>query len=369
MQINTTAKSSGCLTTRDCAVARENIRTAVSSLLASTRRELIRQKLGTMVFVKQVNERYSSVAGFVNSTNASATVVDEQSLFATYYPLFLVIIGTFFNLLTFAVLCRPICRDAVRRSTLYYMRAIAIFDILMLYGWNLDHFLHRAYGFMLQTYSIPTCRLCSFLNYFAAQVSAWLRVFICLERCLALTWSHHLWLSQPRNALLIILGIVVTFTLINAHFLLYACHYNTDESINLQARSYEIYPLWDYINLGVYNCIPFVLMVLFNSNVIYHLMRFRHIGIIQTARIPHRSISVTLVVTTCLFLIMTIPATISYGFFYATASRFLLHLFDYILYTYHILSFPTYVMTFREFREELSFMFTLQGCKKEPEPV
>ncbi|CAF1135987.1 unnamed protein product [Adineta ricciae] len=288
-----------------------------------------------------------------SNTNASVDEHDYRNVFATYYPLFLVIMGTILNVLTYLILYRPIFRDSMRQSTLYYMRAIAIFDILMLYGWNLDHFLYRAYGFMLQTWSIPTCKLGSFLNYFASQVSAWLRVSICFERCLALNWPHKLSSYQSKNVLIIISCIVIVFTLINLHFILFACYFNENGTMNLNARLYQIYPLWDYINLVIYNCVPFILMVSFNSNVIYHLMRFRYVGAIQNARIQHRSISITLIITTFLFLIMTIPATICYAFFYATASRFVLHLFDYILYTYHILSFPIYLITLREFRQEI----------------
>ncbi|CAF4234679.1 unnamed protein product, partial [Rotaria sordida] len=63
------------------------------------------------------------------------------------------------------------------------------------------------------------------------------------------------------------------------------------------------------MNFGLYNCTPFGFVVLFNSSVIYHLIRLRQTGTIQKSRIEHRSILITLVITTFLFLIMAIPAT------------------------------------------------------------
>ncbi|CAF4096218.1 unnamed protein product [Rotaria sp. Silwood2] len=302
------------------------------------------------------------------SNNASLTNNKGSDLLVTYYPFTLIIVGTPFNFFTFTILCRSTFRDTNKRPTIHYMRTMAIFDILMLYGWNLDHYLDGAYGFMLQTYSIPFCKFCSFLNYFASQVSAWLRVFICLDRYLSLSRLHKTWFSQSRNVLIIIISIIIVFTIINFHFFLFACYYDKDGTVNPQARLYNIYPLWDSMNLGLYNCVPFAFMVLFNSGVIYHLIRLRQTSIIQNSRIQHRSISVTLVITTFLFLIMTTPATICFAFFSSTAGYFLLHLFDSILYTYHILSFCIYLITFREFRQEV-FRLIIPNIRYRIQPI
>jgi hypothetical protein len=130
------------------------------------------------------------------------------------------------------------------------MRAVAIFDILMLYGWNLDHYLLGAYGFTLQLYSIALCRFFSFFDYFTPQVSAWLRVFICFDRYLSLSRLHKTWFSQSKSVLIIIASIVIVFTIINFQFLLFACFYQSDGTIDPNARLYIMYPVWDMINLG-----------------------------------------------------------------------------------------------------------------------
>jgi len=233
------------------------------------------------------------------------------------------------------------------------MRTIAIFDILMLYGWNLDHYLSGAHGYTLQTYNVPACKFFSFLNYFAAQVSAWLRVFICLDRYLSLSRLHKTWFSQSKHVLIIINCILIVFTIINFPMFLFACYYNADGTVNADSHLYQVYPMWDYMNLGFYNCAPFLFMVIFNSGVIYHLILLQKTSTVQNSQIQHRSISITLVITTFLFLIMTIPGTVAYAFFSSTASVAALHAFDAILYTYHILSFPIYMITFTEFRREV----------------
>ncbi|CAF2408523.1 unnamed protein product [Rotaria sp. Silwood2] len=300
------------------------------------------------------------------SNSTTTSVKPSEALIVAYYPFTLVIVGTLLNLLTFFILCRPTFRDTKKQPIIHYMRTIAIFDILMLYGWNLDHYLSITHGFILLTYSIATCKAFGFLNYFASQSSAWLRVFICLDRYLSVSRLHRTWFSRPKSVLIIITCIITFFTLFNFHFLIFTCFYRPSGSINPNAQLYKIYPLWDYINLGVYNCAPFILMVTFNSGVIYHLIRRRNTRMIQNSNIQHRAISITLVLTTFLFLIMTIPATIVAAFFFTTPTTTLAKVLDSALYTYHITSFPLYFITFNAFRRECIMMIT---CKKNTQRV
>ncbi|CAF2134123.1 unnamed protein product, partial [Rotaria magnacalcarata] len=71
-----------------------------------------------------------------------------------YYGLVLVIIGTLLNLFTFFMLFHSTFGNAKKRPTLHYMREMALFDIAMLYGWNLDHYLLPVHGFKLHFYSV-----------------------------------------------------------------------------------------------------------------------------------------------------------------------------------------------------------------------
>ena len=281
-------------------------------------------------------------------------------LISAYYSLTIAIVGTLLNFFTFVILCRSSFRDARARPTLHYMRVIAIFDILMLYGWNLDHYMTTIHGFSFPETSISACKFFGFLNYYAAQSSAWLRVFVCFDRYLSLSRLHRTWFSKSNHVLIIIGSILVVFLLLNFHFFIFACFYDAAGQINQESWLYQIYPLWDFINLGVYNCVPFVLMSIFNSGVIYHLIRVRRTSTVQNSRIKHRAISITLVITTFLFLLMTVPATVAYALF-SYANEAILIALDGLLYTYHALSFPLYFITFDEFRRECIALVT---CKK-----
>ena len=232
------------------------------------------------------------------------------------------------------------------------------FDIFMLYGWNLDHYTFTVHGFELIVYTIAGCKYVGFFNYFTRQVSAWLRVFISFDRFLSLKYRYRTWFGHSKNVLIIIATIIGFFTLFNLHIIIFGCFYESDGTMNVTARLYMIYPIWAYIHLGISNCLPFILMSIFNTNAIYHLIHLRRESTIQNSRIPHRIISITLIITTFMFLIMTIPASLAYGFFWESAGYTVLYTLDSMSYTYHILSFPTYMIRWDEFRQEFIRMIT-----------
>ena len=290
----------------------------------------------------------------------------ELSLIPAYYPLVLLILGTILNSLTFYTLSRPsFQRDKRKLATIHYLRAIAIFDILMFYDWNLDHFLFHVYGFTILRSSIPSCKFAMFFGYFTSQSSAWLRVFVCFDRYLLISRLHLTWFSHSRTALMMILGIIIFFALFNFHFILFNCYRQADGFINIDAQLYSILPLWDYIHLSFYNGIPFVLMLICNSGVIYHLVRLRDRTMVRNSHIRYRAISITLIVTTFLFLLMTTPASICYALFSTNTYPRLVRFVDAFLFSYHITSFPLYCLIFQDFRREFLKCIKCQNHRRQ----
>ena len=303
-----------------------------------------------------------------SSTTTVASTIDLENRIVAHYSLVLIIVGTLFNAITFLVLCRPLFRGTKTRPTLHYMRTIAIFDILMLYGWNFDHYVYPIYGFYLSRASIGACKFLSFLNYFAAQSSAWLRVFVSFDRYLSLTRLHRTWFNNSKHVIIIISCILIVFFLLNLQFFPLACYYTAAGKISAYSKYFKLYPMWDYINLTFYNCLPFIFMCVFNGGAIYSLVRHRQTTMIQNSQIQHRSVSITLITTTFLFLIMTVPATVAFAFF-TNANATLLRALDCMLYTYHVLSFPLYMITFTEFREEFVSIITCRARGQRIRPV
>ena len=286
----------------------------------------------------------------MNSTKNTFEMIEPYLV--AYYAFSLIILGTIFNIFNLIIFSRGKFRETNERPTIHYMRAIAVMDILMLYGWNLDHYSLTVHGYMLWSKSIVACKILMFINYFAPQTSAWLRVFICLDRYLSLSRLYRTWFGHSKNVLRIIFAIVIVFAIFNVHLFVLTCGYNRQGLIIPEMERFDLFPLWDWVNLGLYNCVPFILMVSLNSAVIYHLVILRRSSTIQNSRLQHRSISITLLITTILFMIFTIPPTISYGFFADKMNISVLHLLDSLMYTYHVIAFPLYLISFGEFRQE-----------------
>lgn len=244
------------------------------------------------------------------------------------------------------------------------MRPIAVVDIIMLYGWNLDDYLGSVHGYTLQTYSIPFCKIFTFLNYSSCQVSVWLRVFICVDQYLAMSRLHRTWFGRSKNALIIIGCICMVFVLFNFHILIFGCYYNADGTININSRLYNIEPLWSKLNLIIYNYIPFSIMVILNGMVIYQLIARKRTRVIANSRVSHRSISITLIITAGLLIIMTIPVNIAYAYFGGSSSQLLLILLDEAVYTYHSFSILIYLFSFTEFRKEFIRMILRKNHRR-----
>ncbi|CAF1591028.1 unnamed protein product [Adineta steineri] len=66
---------------------------------------------------------------------------------------------------------------------------------------------------------------------------------------------------------------------------------------------------------------------------------------------------------------MTIPATIDAAFFATTPLTSLAKVLDSILYTYHITSFPLYLITFKDFRWEFIKMITCKNNNRRIVPA
>jgi hypothetical protein len=58
---------------------------------------------------------------------------------------------------------------------------------------------------------------------------------------------------------------------------------------------------------------------------------------------------------------MTVPANVAFAFFQTILNDAILDLADGILFTYYIISFPLYIITFKDFRQECISMIT---CRK-----
>jgi hypothetical protein len=274
----------------------------------------------------------------------------------TYYPLCLTCMTTVLNSLTIIILYQKIFRQ---RPTIRFMRVIAFIDLVLLYGWNLDHFFRLKFGFELDRLSVFSCKISTYLNHFLSQSSAWLRVWMCFDRFWTLNQvRQRRAIHQHRRVIYFITFTLITIAVINIHLPIFSCYsYNNGTKVGGGSLYFPLYPAWNYINLALYNIIPFILMLIFNTLIIRHLILIKRTSTLQKSRIRHSSISIPILLSAFLFCIMTTPPAIIFAFFHNQISSeifrsLLLSLLDSIKYTYHSLSFFLYFITLVEFRRE-----------------
>jgi len=286
-------------------------------------------------------------------------IIQRSSLLTqifTYYPLSLTCLSTILNSLTLIIFSRKRFRQ---RPTIHYIRAIALIDILILYGWNLDNFFRLKFSFDLERFTIVTCKFSAYFNNVINQSSAWLRVLMCADRFYTLNKiQQHQALDRHRCVVFLIIITLILIALINLHLPIFACymHPNGTEVI-IDSLYYQVYPMWHYVNLILYNILPFILMIIFNIRIIRHLIILKRSSTIQQSHIQHRAISISIFLSAFLFCLMTTPATVIFAFFHTQIrseifQNFLLSFFDSIQSTYHSLSFFLYFITLVEFRQE-----------------
>jgi hypothetical protein len=78
--------------------------------------------------------------------------VESDPLIVAYYPLFLMVVGTLLNFLTFLILCQLTFKHTRKQPTIHYMRAIAI------------------YVYSLLNHTVLSCKLDLYFSYSISQI-------------------------------------------------------------------------------------------------------------------------------------------------------------------------------------------------------
>jgi hypothetical protein len=127
--------------------------------------------------------------------------------------------------------------------------------------------------------------------------------------------------------------IIVFFAILNAHILILngilKDHemvkenidiYNTSMKFNqelvcyLYPNGYRLFPDWEVIHLVLYSAVPSIIMCIFNSLLIFKSLSG---GKSLTAHKSNKKmrLTISLVIITVLFLVMTLPSSIAFAFF------------------------------------------------------
>lgn len=208
-----------------------------------------------------------------------------------------------------------------------------------------------------------------------------------------------------KSALIWSIIIVTAVIIMNIHILVLSRKYEIDateivlfknETFNLTKieyssfllcyeykTGYEIAPAWENVHMIIYNLIPFCVMTIFNGLLIKNVLLTSHISLhrhhnnnnsntnnnskpnpAQTkGQRKKRALTISLVFVTVLFLVMTLPSSIIFGFFYDFFSqnfgRSFLLIVDYLSFMNSSSIFFVSLLTNAKFR--LVVFATLKG--------
>ncbi|CAF1114830.1 unnamed protein product [Rotaria sp. Silwood1] len=156
-----------------------------------------------------------------NNIQTSSTAISGfDPHLVRYGSIFLLIVGTFGNIVSFIIFINEALRKS---STFRYLALLSLTDLLVLYSGLLDLFLMIEYGgtFSLRNLNPIACRLHTFITYWSQHSSSWILSFISVDRAIA---TNRIKFARkfctPRSAEYIV-GIILFFTaLFNFHELI-----------------------------------------------------------------------------------------------------------------------------------------------------
>ena len=276
-----------------------------------------------------------------------------------------------------------------------YLSFVAFFDSISLFQWNLNHFIEPNFGIRIENLSPFTCKFFIFIQLFCMHSSALLLSFMCIDRYISIksipgSIYNRLPFSTFKSSLFWSFTIIITMFLFNLHILIFNGNFinvfeqnftliknfngsfkNFTVNFKIEEKCYwytpnlKIYPAIDLINLVVYNLIPFTIMVTFNCLLIKSILPTKHFkGTLNqnssNQKFRRKRITILILAVTFAFLIMTTPASISYGFFSEnlkkTKKKFtLLRLLDNLAFFFHSTLFMNCYITNSKFRKCCSY--------------
>lgn len=132
------------------------------------------------------------------------------------------------------------------------------------------------------------------------------------------------------------------------------------------------YSFWDKVNIVFYNVIPFLIMITFNSLLIMNIKR-SNVNHSQNPKLAakKRNLTISLLSLCFLFLIMTVPSTIVFAFFYDFIFSYLglkyVYMFDDISFLNNCILFFVCFSSNRKFRKTVFRLVQCQFGKMENE--
>lgn len=319
--------------------------------------------------------------------------IHGTSKWLSYVSLANILIGLVSN--TAAFLIFRLNKNLKHISSFVYLSFIVVLDTLALFVWNLNNFTGPNFNIQVEYLSLLACRVLVYVQYFSLQSSAALLSVATFDRYVTVisvpgSIYHKLPFSTAKSAFRWSLGIIVFFLVFNLHILVFNGYYDeqvmsvnrtmqqlindtyvnvsklyTHESDDFHCYSYSadifLIEFWNRVHLIVYSFVPFSIMLVFNLLLIkqmcfYRRFNHRRHSILSTMSFRNNGTSISMIVITFLFILLTAPNYILWGFFYeqlkdSEEGSTLLIVTDTVSFVWNYSIFFTCFMTYPQFRK------------------
>lgn len=276
-------------------------------------------------FNSDENSKMKNNSNLTSQENQNQTETDYIFLALTYLPLVIIAFGVVCNTLAFLIF--RLDKQFNKKSSMVYFSFITITDTFSLFVWNLDHFTGDNLKIWIEWINRPICHITSFGQYFTLESSAILLSMATIDRYITVisvpgSFASKLPFRTPRSAFYWSIGILAVIALINLHILIFPRKSIKDFNgfaCYIYDNGFYLFPVWENVHLAIFSVIPFIVMTIFNGLLIKNILvsnkSIKSQSNVKSISKKKRA-TFSLVLVTVFFLIMTLPASIFFGYFF-----------------------------------------------------
>ena len=290
----------------------------------------------------------------------------------------ILLFGTFGNVMTVIILRR--LRSGWSAMNVY-LTALALSDTAMLYSVALPMWSRKVLDYDIYASHVIVCKLGIWMMVTTATLSAWLLVALTAQRAASVVWPHRVNVICTRHKSVVIIVVLTGMcSLHNSHalhgFKIMKLYNGTTERCTFGSMAYQDFwvKVWVRVNMFVYSIIPSAGLIVSNAVLGWKLTvsvkeareKFATGNVNQKDNRQKKasSVTVTIIIVSVAFVLITVPLTTYNTFFFGYASRNI----DYFLYDSFFVfglfnfawNFYLYCLTGSKFRRE--FIKIAFGC-------
>jgi hypothetical protein len=301
---------------------------------------------------------------FLNYTNETKGLPIFFEI-TSYFGIIIIVLGLIFNTLTFFIF--RLNKELKKIPSLLILSFVCISETLSLFTWNLNHFLVR-FNTRIEDINIFTCKFFSFMQYSSLEISGLLLSLCSIDRYFTIASKPGSFMSKLpfgtlKTCIITSSSIILFIIFLNSYLLIMNRQTKSDNNFECYtlANGFKIYDTWDKIHPFIYNFIPFVIMTMFNFLLFKKTTFSKRICPTATKKMNFnnrsnkKNLTHTLLTISTVFIIMTLPSSIAYGYLIETYGENpvvvrIFHLLDHLAFLYHTTLFFNCLISNIKFR-------------------